>query len=73
MSFTDDDLRKLRSVLKQLNGFEIHGGFTVKEFEALLARLEAAENVIKHVSRKPSDVNDHYTEAWRKTAGKDAK
>jgi cobyric acid synthase len=72
MTFTDDDLRKLRGVLKQLNGFEIHGGFTVKEFESLLARLEAAEKCLpflgtyQHDSAEAMDL----VEAWRKAAGK---
>lgn len=33
-------------------------------------RLEAAENIVIHVSHVPSEVRDHYLQAWRKKAGK---
>jgi hypothetical protein len=83
MTFTDDDLRKEK---EKLNGHIAHCGFTeypahcmdinCRKQEALLARLEAAEYLIKlkdygEVNRKQwLESHQLAWKAWRKVAGK---
>jgi hypothetical protein len=77
MSFTDDDLKRLKRYVK--NGSVECISF--EDVEALLARLEAAEAVCKassEVVRPRERIGDaprelkilNALEAWRKAAGK---
>ena len=63
MNFTDDDLRRLKFTYRQL---------MPKELDSLIARLEAAEEVLKVVEQNEEALRWFIVSirAWRKTAGK---
>lgn len=68
MSFTDSDLKRLKELAKQkaLSGLE-------PDIVALLARLEAAEKVIKEIDEhflSDHDYVERLIETWRKAVGK---
>lgn len=67
MSFTDDDLKRLRDRTLPYESLALIG---VKSdlLNALLARLEAAEKVCEEIERKP--ICHGLIEAWRKACGK---
>ena len=66
MTFTDDDLKRLKEDLARDRRIGLTSGF---RFEALLARLEAAEAVLTFSDISITTVRERY-EAWRKGAGK---
>ena len=73
MTFTDDDLKKLKKEFADWNFPRVDNNV----MEALLARLEAAEKVCKFISDKsylelPDNAKRLATLelAWRKAAGK---
>ena len=70
MTFTDDDLKRLKGY--RPNDGEEGLWINFEDFEALLARLGAAEKALKHRKAWPYDYkgNRERFEAWRKTAGK---
>lgn len=82
MAFTDDDLKRLKEYVKNDTGFfyrengRSESMFMVPiDFDALIARLEAAEAYIKTCREYCCDIYhkeqaDAY-EAWRKAAGKE--
>ena len=77
MTFSDDDLKRLKESLMTYED-EQHQCYRVKEFKALLARLEAAENPARGsqhnhaVDRPPQNLcrRCKADEAWRKAAGR---
>lgn len=62
MPFTDEDLKRLKDGLDN----KISISLSDAQFKALLARLEAAEDVASHVTDCPLV----FIERWRKAAGK---
>lgn len=70
MSFTDDDLKRLKERLGAMRPFhEMKPHMTPVELEALLAQLEAAEVLVQQLK------DGHFPqpwaiEAWNKVAGK---
>ena len=75
MTFTDDDLKRLKKNVEGQFSVTVHKP-TWDEIEALLARLEAAEKVLERFEKTHN--KDHGSgcsvcflmEAWRKAAGK---
>ena len=74
--FTDDDLKRLKGQLPR-GKWTQH--LTQDNLEALLARLEAAELLVKHFKEEIIDADceswdsegaEKAYEAWRKAAGK---
>ena len=81
MTFTDDDLKRLKEYVEKLSGMKISTMATVDtpKLVALLARLEAAENVIREADILeaehccedcPCGYIRMRLEAWLKAAGK---
>lgn len=79
MTFTDDDLKKLKEFVKNnviRREFDASGDETIAfkyKIEALLERLEAAERYIEFGTAcgvNPTDLVKAENE-WRKVAGKD--
>jgi hypothetical protein len=79
MSFTDDDLKRLKDLLRDKGDLSTFFD-TYEDMEALLVRLEAAEEVISHAisQRKVHTPETCYdgnpvpieiVEAWRKACG----
>lgn len=75
MTFTDDDLKRLKVHLE--TDKEFHQNATWVEhvqMDALISRLEAAEAVCQTVARRlliDSSIDEiHAMEKWRKSAGK---
>jgi hypothetical protein len=62
MAFTDDDLKRLEEMLQRYDLSDV----TFEQWNALLARLEAAERVC----RAAHMVDEGTMNAWRKAAGK---
>ena len=73
MTFTDEDLKRLKEDLKKRTGENVLCRYlTYDDVDALLLRLEAAENCItKHVVDEWIDCG--CMKEWRKAAGKDSK
>jgi hypothetical protein len=72
VTFTDDDLKRLKEMLNKCDCDSGHQTPTVGSHvlqKAVLARLEAAENLIALDKRYWEMYPTHY-EAWRKAAGK---
>ncbi len=80
MTFTDDDLKRLREYVERLDG-KIEGFWAFPfDIKALLARLEAAETaseVADNISRNggisfgsAEAILKDYLKAWREAAGK---
>jgi hypothetical protein len=71
--FTDDNLARLKESLETYED-EQQQCYRVKEFKALLARLEAAEKLIGSLIRNHDWVMAARPdlEAWGKAAGKDS-
>ena len=78
MTFIDDDLKRLKEILKSMLRLNDAPYDPVKlkhdKVFALLARLEAAELCVDILSGIKDDENGYYyksqMEAWRKAAGK---
>lgn len=78
LKFTDDDLKRLKYILKsEQNSFHLE--FYIEDAEALLARLEAAEEGAGLLFSLHSKNSVHHTNPckictvlnrWRKAAGK---
>lgn len=72
MSFSDDDLKRLKEIINE-HGLITHN-MGANVYKALLARLEAAEEVCEraktHGCEDPECVLDLSLEDWRKAAGK---
>jgi hypothetical protein len=66
MSFTDDDLKRVKQYLDEKN-WEYQPSHDV--LKALLARLEAAEKVVEDKINRGWG-NHPLVEIWRKAAGK---
>jgi hypothetical protein len=69
--FTDEDIKKLKKIYKTDNSWLI----PKKMMDAILARLEKAEQVIQSVQKMPEEswdgaCYDYAIKAWRKSAGK---
>lgn len=61
MSFTDEDLGLLKGTLEDVQdweAFSMNSDMTIKDFTALIARLEAAELVIRCI--EPNHLNPDY-------------
>ena len=74
MSFSDDDLKRLKKMLDP-KGLEAIVGWRVDEWRALLARMESAEKVIEaHCRLEQEKISyDNFVallNQWRKVAGK---
>ena len=69
MTFTDDDLKRLKE-RADFHRFDTNGLMSREIFDALLARLEAAEKVIKKYHTW-EDWDDSAYKAWRKAAGRE--
>lgn len=75
MTFTDDDLKRLK---EDIDGYEREQfddwGMSVDEVKRLLARLEAAEELLEECNlvwvRHNSDIAEKLFEAWRKACGR---
>jgi hypothetical protein len=67
MTFTDDDLKRFR----QASDDGIYP-YSEPSFKALLARLKAAEKLIKHLDYTGCEENENckWLKTWRKAAGK---
>jgi hypothetical protein len=76
MTFTDDDLKRLKEFKDKHQYFNFPTAWDANEqydlINALLARLEAAEKVLIHVEKyfNPSDYGNRLLNKWRKAAGK---
>lgn len=68
MKFTDDDLKRLKEECHELSPV---WSVTPELIIDLLSRLEAAEDLCRHVYGYPAgDVHrDRYEKAWRKAKG----
>lgn len=79
--FSDDDLKQLKETIKAnyVEGLRInpdHIAVLAKDLEHFIARLEAAEWVVREVDRaqRHGNVSNDFIEcmeAWRKCSGKD--
>ena len=69
MTFTDDDLKQLKACFTQGEGFWKGDKPTWQKLDALLARLEAAEDAVNQAYRC-TPYNREYYKVWRKAAGK---
>lgn len=69
MSFSDDDLKRLKESLKTDETFYLE--LTTEQTTALLTRLEAAENCLEYVGHDNCDSKDvdRALKAWRKSRG----
>jgi len=71
MTFTDDDLKRLKEDLKQ---YSPHVPLSTANGHALVARLKAAEKVIgtqaDHICHGEDCSGCEAWESWRKAAGK---
>ncbi len=68
MTFTDDDLKRLKDNLSSVQGYSIVNN--VWKLPALLTRLEAVERYAKCMrAEHPGWYNPQY-KVWRKAAGK---
>jgi hypothetical protein len=78
MTFTDDDLKRLKDYIRDdeaQSGIRFAIPINVGKCKALLARLEAAEKALEgYISLEYERVNYdevvQWTKAWRKAAGK---
>lgn len=79
MSFTDDNLKRLKEFLNEPHTQLITLWQPTFDLKALLARLEAAEIVVGHLEALLDDCPDEqcgdivglsHLKAWRKSAGK---
>ncbi len=61
MTFTDEDLKRVRD--------QTWPGFNYPDMQALLTRLEAAEDLILNHTVTPIGY-DHRYDAWKRAAGK---
>lgn len=70
MSFSDEDLARLKEDLNPLNKNTIvpYMAVTAEDARALIARLEAAERALE--MRHVRGVFDTAIEAWRKSTGR---
>jgi hypothetical protein len=66
--FTDEDLKRLKEQLGEYVQL-FPGALSVTEFDALLARLEAAEAIVYYCDRVPHTQQEDLKEAWRKAKG----
>ena len=76
MSFSDEDLKRLKEIFECSPQIDVHG-FTDENFKALLARLEAAERIVNrmcvHAGSWRGKLDGCFKDevkAWRKAAGK---
>ena len=65
--FTDDDLRRLKTDTE--SGLFVTIELRSRRLAALIARLEASEQVSRSCSVDRSDPRHALIEAWRKTKG----
>ena len=76
MSFTDDDLKRLKSEIREAIAWENSVEMPGRHAKALLARLEAAEAVCQQTEIYITDESPNMfrmkdlLKAWRKAAGK---
>jgi hypothetical protein len=74
MTFTDDDLKRVKGEIPKGMagyGFDDMDTFTMEDLQALIARLEAAEAVIRVTDEHGfNDRAFDVYETWRKAAGK---
>lgn len=69
MTFTDDDLKRLKRTLCGMNDNYCTCLPPCKDTEALLARLEAAEALISDTPQYEPEI-EKLRQAWRKVAGR---
>ena len=69
MTFTNDELKQLKELIrKDIYGCEVL--ISVQRVKALIARLEAAENLIKNSEcLHPNFAQNKWVLAWRKVKG----
>jgi len=74
MTFTDDDLKRLKDYLESNN--RIYPGIMGNEMKALLTRLECAEKMISDTDPCSCEaitgrqcIHQKHYEAWRKSKG----
>lgn len=69
--FSDEDLKKLKDLFQPTDkGIPIMIGTPVNKLKALLARLDAAECIVKIVEKTGDGSLWNECEAWRKATGK---
>jgi hypothetical protein len=68
MTFTDDDLKRLKDLLRDKGDLSTFFD-TYEDMEALLARLELAECIVEHCIKNHDDGDDELEEQWRKSCG----
>lgn len=80
MSFTDDDIDRVKGTLKNLKKIRAEGdckaqtmSMTLEEWDALFSRLEATrqalEETLSHGLTDNCEKCKPYIEKWKKTAG----
>ena len=75
MSFTDEDLKRLKDHTEECIGSEITTAVPAKRMKALLARLKAAEKCCQWMAERDHIISAFRSaweplDEWRKAAGK---
>jgi len=71
-SFSDQKKQQMKEAIEAMRPSR-HMQWSIDELEALIARMEAAENIINNGLASNGFMDLYLIEAWRKAAGKEGR